>query len=120
MNPLPDQSASVPIPEWVILEGIAYRRSDEHPAEPPWTHVVRAFKPASDEDRAMPDLPYYLREDADPACQCDSCERESWDVANVGQRCAMSQPSGAGCDGTMQPVNPGAYAAFDEKGGDTV
>jgi hypothetical protein len=50
MNPLPDQSASVPIPEWVILEGIAYRRSDEHPAEPPWTHVVRAFKPASDEE----------------------------------------------------------------------
>lgn len=39
------------IVEWVILEGIAYRRSDEPPTEPPWTHVTRALKPAFDEDR---------------------------------------------------------------------
>lgn len=29
-------------PEWLILEGVAYRRSDEHPSEPPWLHVNRA------------------------------------------------------------------------------
>jgi len=57
----------------------------------------------------MADLPFWLREDAEPAAQCDACQRKSWDPGLRGQRCAMPQPNGAGCDGTMQPVEPGSH-----------
>ena len=54
----------------------------------------------------MSDLPWYLREDSDPACQCSVCERKSWDLGMVAQRCGMPQPNGDRCDGRMQPVSP--------------
>ena len=48
------------------------------------------------------DLPYWLREDSEPAAVCTACGRKSWDPGMVNQRCAMPQPDGVGCDGTMR------------------
>ncbi len=66
----------------------------------------------------MSDLPFYLREDSDPAAQCSDCRRKSWDDAIVGMRCAMPQPSGMGCDGIMVATATwwrGAYGGTEGK-----
>lgn len=51
------------------------------------------------------ELPYYLREDSQPAAQCDQCGRKSWDPDMRDRRCGMSQPDGSNCEGTMRRVD---------------
>jgi hypothetical protein len=60
------------------------------------------------------ELPYHLREDAEPLAECEKCHRQSWDADEIGRQDMMTQPTGRPCGGTMVrynvPPQMGAWA----------
>lgn len=46
-------------------------------------------------------LPYHLRADAAPLAACSDCGRKSWSADSIDRPCAMLQPTGVICGGTM-------------------
>jgi hypothetical protein len=48
------------------------------------------------------DVPYHLRPDAPALAECSGCHRKTWAESEPGKPCAMPQPGGRVCEGTMQ------------------
>jgi hypothetical protein len=49
--------------------------------------------------------PAHLRDDA-PWQQCIACGRKTWDVAEFGHECLMTQPDGQRCRGMFVDLSP--------------
>lgn len=55
-------------------------------------------------------LPYYLRENSPPLCECTVCGRKSWSADEINRECRMPQPQpqpGVICGGRMRPCGNG-------------
>jgi hypothetical protein len=48
-------------------------------------------------------LPAHLQDDA-PYIVCNKCERKSWSLDDLHEKCEMAQPSGYKCNGTFVEV----------------
>lgn len=50
-------------------------------------------------------LPYHLREDAGPLCECTVCGRKSWAADDINRGCGLPQPQpGVICGGRMARI----------------